>query len=231
MRKSWRMTEGRNGADPYASIAPLYDPVTAAFLRGPRRALVQECLRLGVRRVLDIGCGTGVLPLMLAEALSRLPVNGAAPLVAGVDSSTAMLRAAREKGRQAAQTGGGRCRPVLVRADAAGLVFQPRAFDLAVLALVLHESPAGPDVLLQNALVAAPMALVLEWRMPERNLDCLGRLWVPVVERLAGKGHYASYRRYMRGGALHGLVNRVGASVVREKAMALGSLVLALVQR
>ncbi len=192
--------------DPYSGIAPYYDAATAAFLRGPRRAMAEVCASLGARRILDMGCGTG-------RFFSFLPRDS---LAVGLDASPAML-AARRPGSHA----------FFVAADGLNPPFTPGSFDLVTCCLLLHESGERAEALLASALALAPRALVLEWRMPERNLDYLRTFWVHGIERLAGREHYRSFRRFMRLGGLNGLAQRCGARFAAERELGGGSLVLA----
>lgn len=195
--------------DPYARIAPCYDAVTAAFLRGPRERMAEVCAALGARRVLDLGCGTG-------RFLDFLP-RGGALLTVGLDISPAML-ARRKRGTQ---TG-------FVAADGVSPPFAAGSFDLVTCCLLLHESGDRAESLLAASFTLAPKVLVLEWRMPERNLDYARAFWVHGIERLAGREHYRSFRRFMRLGGLNGLAQRSGARLLAETALGGGSLVLAL---
>ncbi|MDX6260644.1 MAG: hypothetical protein QOH84_2332 [Kribbellaceae bacterium] len=67
-------------------LAGLYDPLEAG--RGDLDAYVAMVGEFGARRVLDVGCGTGVLALMLAERGVE---------VVGVDPALASLEIARAK--------------------------------------------------------------------------------------------------------------------------------------
>ena len=218
--------------DAYRHIAPVYDAVTASFLRGPRRALAETCAGLGTRRVLDMGCGTGTLATMLREQ---------ADFAVGLDRSAAMLKAgARGRRERAADDSGGRRpddagreprRPLFVLGDAANPPFAPGSFDALLYALILHETTADAAALLEAGFALAPLALILEWRMPERNLDTLCTFWTHIIERLAGREHYRQFRAFMRAGGVRGLARRVGASILSERALAGNSLVLAVLRR
>lgn len=203
--------------DPYKGIARFYDPVTAGFLSEPRKAMIQACSEAGARRILDIGCGTGIFLDML---------QGTADIRVGLDTSRAMLA----KGTPHKQTGIIKNGRIVVCGDASAPPLKKNSFDLLTYSLVLHETSSDADTLIRNGLELAPQALVLEWRMPERNLDCLSTFWVPVVERMAGKEHFHQYRNFMRSGGLHGLAQRTGLTVVYERPLRCQSLVLALLR-
>ncbi len=198
--------------DPYASIAPCYDPVTARALAGARRRITEICLRDGLRKVLDIGCGTG---------LQATELHTAGLQAVGLDASPTMLARAHKR------------LPAAVPLLRGGLPlpFADTAFDASLLSLILHETEAEPEALLREALRVAPICLVLEWRMPGGLLNLPGRLATHAVERLAGRGHYARFRAFLAGGKLAGLAARAGAAVREEEPAVAGLMTLAVLAR
>ena len=222
--------------DPYRSIAPLYDQVTASFLEAPRRRVVALCQERGWERVLDLGCGTGVLVRMFAQA---------GICAVGVDASAAMLLQGKKHG--VARMGGASAPHRVdssafsgpssflgcpfIRGSGEALPFRSGSFSAAVCSLILHESDVVPDVLLAEALRVAPRVVVLEWRMPERNLDYLSTLWVHGIERLAGRAHYAHFRSFMRHGGVRGLAHRGGCVVAYEETLKASALTLVVLER
>lgn len=197
-------------SDRYADLARWYDLTASRALRSVRERMAALCAECGFSRVLDVGCGTGRLAAMLrAKGIH----------VTGLDASPAMLaRAAHDKTFPADVP--------LVLGDMP-LPFAPQSFDAAILSLVLHESETEPEVLLAEVLRVAPVCVVLEWRMPERNLDYMAQPFVHAIERLAGKGHYARFRQFALSGYLHGAAMRSGARVISEEALKGVCLVLA----
>lgn len=114
--------------------APFYDAGCAALGLGRRfraETLAHARIRPG-ERVLDVGCGTGVLTRLAAQAV------GAQGEVIGIDPGPAMLAVAR---RKAAQTGS---RAQFRLAAIERLPFPDGSFDLVLSSLMLHHLP--PDV-------------------------------------------------------------------------------------
>lgn len=198
--------------DRYATIAAWYDTLTASVLAEPRNMVMELCRERGYRHVLDIGCGTGILARTL---------HGAGIQVACLDASPAMLaRAAARLPSAVSRVQGGLPAP-----------FADKSFDAAILALVMHESADEPAAFLAEALRVAHEAVVLEWRMPERNIDLVAQPLVHAIERLAGREHYARFRHFARQGYVHGAARAAGARVTHEQTLKAGTLVLAVVER
>ncbi len=142
--------------DPYVAIDAQPDPLRFARLlelRGAQphqRRLRQGFLACaGVRpgaRVLDVGCGTGVVSRDLARRV------GPRGRVTGVDPSRAFIREAR---RRARRDGSGA--PCAFRAgDGLRLPFRDGAFDAAVAVTVLLHVPASDRVLAEMTRVTRP---------------------------------------------------------------------------
>src|SRR5688572_19106564 len=76
----------------HAALTPLYDTVVRLFLRDGviKRALVADLALSSDQRVLDLGCGTGTVMLLLAQ-------THPAAQVTGVDGDTTVLRFAARK--------------------------------------------------------------------------------------------------------------------------------------
>lgn len=198
--------------DNYKNIARWYGPATGWLLRPARERVIRRCRERGFARVLDIGCGTGLL-------LRDLHAAGLA--VTGCDISPSML--ARAAADLPASVSLAMCGTSLPFADA--------SFDAATLLMVLHETDDAPETLLTEALRIAPTCLVLDWRMPERNLDFSVQVPVHAIERIAGRRHYSRFRRFAETGYVRGAAMRAGAKVEAEEPLKGGALVLAEVTR
>ncbi len=119
-------------------MVPLYDALCRLVGLGPafrRRTLSYAALRSG-ERVLDVGCGTGVL--------TRLAADGVGPQgeAVGIDPGPAMIAEARRNARAA----GGRAQFRLAAIER--LPFEDRRFDVTLSSFMLHHLP--PDVKAQG---------------------------------------------------------------------------------
>ncbi|MFD4257981.1 class I SAM-dependent methyltransferase [Streptomyces sp. NPDC058534] len=134
-------------------LAAVYDALDTD--RGDLDAYVRMADEFGARRVLDIGCGTGVFALLLAERGTE---------VVGVDPAAASLGVARAK------PGAGRVR--WIEGDAMSL--PPLRTDLATMTANVAQAIAGPRAW-QGTLHGAYEALrpgghlVFETRDPARR--------------------------------------------------------------
>ncbi|NDY57068.1 class I SAM-dependent methyltransferase [Desulfovibrio sulfodismutans] len=188
--------------DPYARMAPIYDLVTAPFLDPMRRAVCRLAQDVGARRAVDLCCGTGRQAWMLAAM-------GVDTL--GVDLSPSMLaRADRPPGGRMVPGGAG---PRFARMDATSLEVPEASFDLAVVALSLHEMPWDEAVRLFSEMrrVVRPGGLVMvaDYVSPGTGLARAARMGVLAAEWSAGARHFGNYRKFMVRGGLPGFLDAV----------------------
>lgn len=109
----------------YRRFAPIYDAVTLVFSLWRWRRWQERVLPHARGRILDVGCGTGML-------LERLAARGEA---VGLDLSRDMLaRAARRQGERS-------YRAALVCGDAQRLPFRDGAFDSVVSTFAVNAVP------------------------------------------------------------------------------------------
>ena len=203
--------------DDYARAASYYDFLTRRALASARRRVTALCRKKGFTRVLDLGCGTGAQYAVLRQKGIR---------TVGLDASSAMIRTARRSLSEKNPA----FSPALVH-GALPLPFAGHSFDAVILSLILHESEAGGAALLREALRVAPYAVILDWRMPERNLDLPGLAVMHMIERLAGREHYRHFCRYTAGGWLRGLLPDADAEALYEEPCAARFLALMVAAR
>jgi len=113
--------------------AAVYDLIEPLLLVGKQAQYNLEIVaRLNLKksdRVLDLGCGTGVLTHLIADRLDA----GAGGVSIGIDAAAKMIRVARKKRENNA------CRFETAAAEA--LPFADRSFDAVVSSLFFHHVP------------------------------------------------------------------------------------------
>lgn len=124
-RQLWNAAAAAFDAEPDHGLR---DPI----IRGAWTRLLQAALPPGTPDVLDIGCGTGSLSVLLAELGCR---------VTGIDFAPEMIALAEEKANRAQQ-------PIRFQVmDAAFPQLDPQQFDLIVCRHLLWALPEPGDVL------------------------------------------------------------------------------------
>ena len=113
-------------------LTPLYDTVVGAVLREKtlRRRIVEQIDPKPAARVLDLGCGTGTLSLLLKKTHPEIRI-------VGLDIDPAVLEIARRKQRTSGLD------VDFIRGDIDSLIdegsFTPNAFDHVVSSFVFHH--------------------------------------------------------------------------------------------
>jgi ubiquinone/menaquinone biosynthesis C-methylase UbiE len=138
-----------------------YDLFTNLFFLGRRRAAFQTLVRAsGVRpgqRALDVGCGTGYLARLLAEAVGR------SGHVDGIDAAPEMVEYATRRARPIPQ-----CEFQVASAEA--LPFPDDRFDTVVSSLFLHHLPEHLQLAavgeMQRVLRPGGTLLLADFRVP-----------------------------------------------------------------
>jgi len=110
----------------FKRLTPLYDPLLKWVMReeGFKRRLIQQANIQPKRKVLDLGCGTGTLTLLLKRAYPEAEVTG-------MDGDPQVLDIARQKSRG-----------TNIRWDeglASSLPYPDSLFDSVVTSLVIHH--------------------------------------------------------------------------------------------
>lgn len=174
----------------HRALTPFYDGVLRLFLREQviKRALVAELGLTPGQRVLDHGCGTGTVMLLLGKAEP-------AAQVIGVDGDADVLHIAERKACRAQK------RLPLTQGFAEALPFGDRSFDLVVSSFVFHHltrstkqramdevarvlRPDGVFYLLDFGPPANPAAALIAHgvRWFEQTADNLDGLLAPMLE-------------------------------------------------
>ncbi|WP_088894438.1 class I SAM-dependent methyltransferase [Leptolyngbya ohadii] len=158
-----------------------YDPISQWLLL-PSETLIRRCLINSVqrqpKRILDIGCGTGSMTVMLKQTFPNAEVIG-------IDLSPYMLTRAAEKTIQK------KLSIHYYQQNAEATLFPDSSFDLVTLSLVLHETPADVS---QNVLQEAHRLLSDrgEIAILNGNQQNLQKHWVHSVFEEPYIGDYAA---------------------------------------
>ncbi|HET8649313.1 MAG TPA: methyltransferase domain-containing protein, partial [Gemmatimonadales bacterium] len=167
-------TRGDPVQQEYAALAPTYQKRWARYLARTTDHTLQQLDRRPVRRLLDLGCGTG---LLLRAAREKLP--GATLL--GADFSIPMLRQAQRYGTPAALIG---CR-------AEALALKSESFETVVSASTFHFWPDPASALREIARVLVPGGrLVLTDWSGDYFTTRLAARWL----RITGRPFHRLYR-------------------------------------
>ena len=186
----------------FATLTRFYDPLIATVLRESawKAQLVDQVdLREGMD-VLDLGCGTGTLTLMLA-------LNTPGAHIVGVDADPDALERARTKAKEAGAT------LELIEARAGSLPFDDASFDRVVSSLVFHHlTHDGKCAALAEArrvLRAGGELHIADWGQPH---DLVMRAAFLPVQLLDGFETTSDNLR----GALPALISAAGFEGVQE---------------
>ena len=122
-------TRGRT-LDHAAFVYDFFEPILLLGKQSEYDLEIVSLLELSPsHRVLDLGCGTGVLTRMIADRLD----GGAGGVCTGIDAAAKMIQVARKKRASAT------CRFEVAAAEA--LPFEDRSFDAVVSSLFFHHVP------------------------------------------------------------------------------------------
>jgi len=204
-------------SDPYGQSARFYNPVVEPWLRSVKKKIVQDCLRLNLSPVLDVGCGTGTLAGMLRK--------GGVQAV-GLDPSPGMIQVSRGISRNSF---------ALVRGRGEGLPFSSGSFHGVIFSMVIHESPPSQrkEMLGEALRVLDPRGtlFILDYHCPSTAPGRAAGAIEYLVERIVGGEHFRNYRRFMKEGALSAFLAHLSRNRIRWEPVFHGSMALAQIRK
>jgi ubiquinone/menaquinone biosynthesis C-methylase UbiE len=187
MKKSGNLSKGQNSIlTEYAGLSHQYDSRwsfyieathggTLARLRITRPRITQPSIKVD-ERLLDVGCGTGIL-------LQRLSAAFPALRLAGVDPTSEMLAVARQRLKPEIR---------LEQAWAEMLPFHNETFDIVVSCNIFHYIREPITALRETARVLKPGGLFL---MTDWCHDFLSCKICDLYLRLFDRAHFKTYRQ------------------------------------
>lgn len=183
----------------YARLASVYDRKWRSYVDASTRETTARIPAYGAGRILDVGCGTGVL-------LERLERSGAGTFLVGIDSVPGMLAVARYRLRGGA---------LLATGWAESLPFRDETFDTLISCNVFHYVEQ-PTMALQEAarvLVPGGHLILTDWCADFLPMRLLG-LYLLVRRR--------PLHRVYRAGELNRLLEAAGFQSARIERFRVG---------
>ena len=162
--------------------------------------------------VLDVGCGTGDQLFFISKQIK----SGL-----GVELSEAMINTCQEQARKREITN---CEFLL--ADASNLTnMENQTFDYTMTSMVIHEMPEEVRMpVLKEMMRIGKQLILVDWIYPQPPL--MKKFSTHLVERIAGKAHYAGFRSFMRQGGMPALIKTLGLDVVENQITGKGTIQL-----
>jgi ubiquinone/menaquinone biosynthesis C-methylase UbiE len=165
----------------YDALAPHYERRWSGYIAASMEETLKRVHPIKGERVLDVGCGTGML---LERIVDQYPDSE----VMGVDLSPAMVAQARRRLPQ---------RVTLEAADAEALPFSTHSFDLVLSVSSFHFWPAPKDALAELRRVLRPggRLAITDWcdeYLACRICDRILRLVNPAHQRIYGRSECAA---------------------------------------
>lgn len=193
--KLWNGASGCAWVDEQPMLDAMFQPI--------EDLLVQAVSGGTVRRVLDVGCGTGGTTLAVARRL------GAESRCTGIDISEPMLAAARARAERE------KAPADFIRADAQSYTFEPASFDRIIsrFGVMFFEDSVKAFANLRRALKAGGALRVIVWRGPTENpfMTAAERAAAPLLPNLPprktdGPGQFA----FADSGRVHRILEESG---------------------
>ncbi|NQT62557.1 MAG: class I SAM-dependent methyltransferase [Candidatus Marinimicrobia bacterium] len=162
--------------------------------------------------VLDVGCGTGDQLFFISEQIK----SGL-----GVELSANMINTCQEQARLRKITNF-----EFLLADASNLAnLDNQAFDYAITSMVIHEMSEEVRIpVLKEMMRIGKQLILVDWIYPQPPM--LKKFSTHLVERFAGKEHYAGFRSFMGQGGMPALIKTLGLDVVETQITGKGTIQL-----
>jgi len=166
-----------------------------------KNSVTRRVLRLKPKELLEVGCGTCLQSLKIAQAGVK---------VVGVDISDKMFPSAPDIPEKL----------TIGVADGTNLPFPDDSFDLTLISLALHEMAAEKRLPIIKELIRTlrpgGAVLILDYDTGIMNSRGLTSWLIKAIESLAGREHHANFRDFLRNGGAPGHLTRLGYRVSRR---------------
>lgn len=199
-----------------ATVFSRWHPFVTRFQREPEALLIAESGAQPGDTVLDVGCGSGVPSLRLAE------IVGPYGRVVAVDPSSVFLAAVTENARQAGLTN-----VETVQASAAGLPFAANQFDAATshMGVMFFSDPVAGLARIRETLKTGRRAAFVAWG-PDVENEMIGAFWSAAAPHLppdpqpdpaVAEADIPKPSRFAAEGSLSNVLQQAGFRDVRER--------------
>jgi len=152
--------------------------------------------------VLDVGCGTGYLPFVLADKCKS--VTGIDLSKRNIDKANENLQLSNLKSIQFVHT-------PLDQLDPKG----SSRFDYATITYVVHEIDEYDRLpLLESMFRVADTVIIGDYHTPQPR--SFSGFITEIVEFIAGRSHYRNFKNFQRNGGLNGIITKGNFDLIAE---------------
>lgn len=152
--------------------------------------------------VIDVGCGTGYLPFVLADKCKS--VTGIDLSKRNIDKANKNLKLSGLKSIRFVHT-------PLEQLDPKGLV----RFDYATITYVIHEIDEHERLpLLESMFRVADTVIIGDYLTPQPR--SYSGFITEIVEFIAGRSHYRNFKNFQRNGGLNELITKGNFELITE---------------
>ena len=166
-----------------------------------KNSVTRRVLRLKPKQLLEVGCGTCLQSLKIAQAGVK---------VVGVDISDKMFPSTPDMPEEL----------TIQVADGTNLPFPDDSFDLTLISLALHEMVPEKRLPIIKELIRilrpGGTVLILDYDTGIKSSSGLTSWLIRAIEWLAGKEHHSNFRDFLRNGGVPGLLAMLGYRVSRR---------------